>query len=292
MKKNYFIALISLSAALGLGSCSHQGKPSVNGADSIKVDTPEAQTDSMATDSMKYAHEDSMVTVKLYVDYPKSNDATTMNIIKFINETLNIPYFMDDSSKPKGYAGSLTDGQTMIDFYGKRNTQVLLDAYKETSSYGDTPSYYYDVKIMKANETPKYITYSVQTYTYLGGAHGSSSWHGVNFNKATGKRLETTIDTTKVKEMQSLLKQGIVEYFHNAGEKNVNKKNLNGWLLIDNDIIPLPGQQPHLTPEGLRFIYGQYEIAPYAVGIIEFTVPYKDVQKYMTREALTLINHN
>ena len=45
---------------------------------------------------------------------------------------------------------------------------------------------------------------------------------------------------------------------------------------------------PVLTPEGLRFVYQQYEIGPYALGMVEFTVPYADVKSCLTKEAVEL----
>ena len=45
-------------------------------------------------------------------------------------------------------------------------------------------------------------------------------------------------------------------------------------LFIENGIIPLPAAAPYLSPDGVVFVYGQYEIGAYAIGMPTFTVPY------------------
>ncbi|WMJ77428.1 MULTISPECIES: DUF3298 and DUF4163 domain-containing protein [unclassified Sedimentibacter] len=36
----------------------------------------------------------------------------------------------------------------------------------------------------------------------------------------------------------------------------------------------------YLTPEGLTLYYQQYDIAPYSTGIVQFTIPYSEIQWY------------
>lgn len=59
-------------------------------------------------------------------------------------------------------------------------------------------------------------------------------------------------------------------------------------LFIENGIIPLPKNGVYLSSEGVVFIYGQYEIAPYALGMPTFTVPYKEIGKFLSPEARRL----
>lgn len=288
------IVMIAITASAIMAGCNGQRSQLAAKASSLHIDTAtHVHADTLAIDTYLFTHADSTTQVNIDIDYPMGNSGLAMEVKQFIIEKLNIPCYEDGDIEKKrtGYKGSLDDGHAVTHFYGNSYFKSMAESYKKESKDYPTPPFYYDVMIKKIEDNRKYITYSTGSYTYLGGAHGSYSKGGYNFRKTTGTLVITTIDTTKVKEMQPMLRHGIIKYFHDAGEKNVNKKNLNGWLLIDNDIIPLPSQQPYLTPRGLVFTYPEYEIAPYAVGIIEFTVPYKDVQKYMTREALTLINH-
>ena len=102
-----------------------------------------------------------------------------------------------------------------------------------------------------------------------------------------GKEVQI-LDTTKVKEMQKLLIDGVYSYFKENGE-NFKKSNIWDYLMLEKKTIPLPVHQPSLTKDGLSFVYQQYEIAAYACGLPCFTIPYAKVKKYMTEEARKLI---
>ena len=66
---------------------------------------------------------------------------------------------------------------------------------------------------------------------------------------------------------------------------------LKDMLISVDDVnrIPLPSAAPSFTKKGLAFIYQQYEIAPYAAGMINFDLPYDKVRPYLTKEAAELI---
>ena len=56
--------------------------------------------------------------------------------------------------------------------------------------------------------------------------------------------------------------------------------------------IPLPSAPPTFTRQGLSFVYQQYEIAPYAAGMINFNIPYKKILPFLTDDAAQLIPQN
>ena len=141
----------------------------------------------------------------------------------------------------------------------------------------------------KAYECEQYLTYAVLGYTYLGGAHGSAIDYHVNINKATGKPLTETVDTMKIEELQPILKKGIVSYIA-PHDSEVTEKNIKSYLFLgENGLIPIPAHAPYLTPEGVCFKYQQYEIGPYAMGIIEFVVPFKDIKPFLLPEVQKLV---
>jgi hypothetical protein len=58
-----------------------------------------------------------------------------------------------------------------------------------------------------------------------------------------------------------------------------------------NDVnrIPLPSAAPAFTKKGLAFIYQQYEIAPYAAGMVNFDIAYDKIRPFLTAEAQALL---
>ena len=61
-------------------------------------------------------------------------------------------------------------------------------------------------------------------------------------------------------------------------------------LQIEGEIIPLPANQPYLTPKGVAIEYKQYEIACYAAGMPSFVIPYDKARPFMTPEAKALLD--
>ena len=78
------------------------------------------------------------------------------------------------------------------------------------------------------------------------------------------------------------------DYFSEDGQK-ISNRELKEWLLLESDIIPFPAMSPEPSDEGLVFTYGQYEIAPYVAGMPNFTIPYADIEQYLTPEAKAIL---
>ena len=117
------------------------------------------------------------------------------------------------------------------------------------------------------------------------------------------------VDTTRVKDLQPILRKGVLSYLNqqsgdenqtaneektgnegqNENEEQITDAQLNDYLFIENGIIPLPSSSPYLAKDGVHFIYQQYEIGPYAMGLVSFTVPLDKIKPYLTAEALKLL---
>lgn len=295
MKHLHFLVVAVLAAmALTATGCKSKSSQPV-AKDSVVAD---AKDDTLAVDSIVYKEEpDTIVSSIVKVDYPTGDDALAQSVRQFICQELakqyqNFAVDGEDGKKASIYKGSQDKGQAVVDFYGKANlkdlTELRDEMLKDMDSPVNIPGLSNEIEIRKAGENPRYITYHVTGFTYLGGAHGSAVDYCKNISKATGKVLTETVDTLKTKELQPILRKGIIGYI-NKYEQGANDKNLNSYLFIENGIIPVPAIAPYLSPDGVHFIYQQYEIGPYAMGMIEFTVPYDKIKPYLTTEAKKLI---
>jgi len=179
----------------------------------------------------------------------------------------------------------------LVDFFGNSNYLFLEKELKDIKQYSADAEIYmsYEANVRKTGETAHYLTYNSNTYTFEGGAHGSATDYSVNIDKATGKVLKETVDTTQVKALQPILRKGVLRYFKAQGDKDITEKNLGDYLFIEKGIIPLPKYAPYLAKDGVHFIYQQYEIGPYAMGMVSFVVPYSDIKAFLTADALRLI---
>ena len=120
--------------------------------------------------------------------------------------------------------------------------------------------------------SPKSVTVKVETYAYTGGAHPNSNLSFYTFDRATGRMLtleDMVADTT------ALL--GVVESAFRHQQKLLPEVNLEdqGYFLRDGHFF-LPANVG-TSRKGLVFYYNPYEIAAYAVGPIQVTVPYEQL---------------
>ncbi|WP_338875422.1 DUF3298 domain-containing protein [Spirosoma sp. SC4-14] len=119
---------------------------------------------------------------------------------------------------------------------------------------------------------PNAITVKVETYAYTGGAHPNTNLSFYTFDRKTGRTLalsDLVTDTT------ALL--GVVEKAFRKQQDLLPQYNLEerGYFLKDGKFF-LPANIG-VGRDGLIFYYNPYEIAAYAVGPIEVTVPYEQL---------------
>lgn len=281
-------------------TCTLMGCKASSTKATATVDSLQAKgADTLVVDSILYKMEqDSTLSCQITVDYPTEPDSLSLSVRNYISQELwnqYLPIINDEANAKKypKYNSSLTKGKDLVDFYGKGTFSYLQQEYHNMKESVEdnhfNPQLSYEVHIKKTAETDSYLTYHISTYAYLAGAHGSATDYHVNISKNNKKVLTNIIDKQKLKEIQPILRKGILQYLNKEAEEKINEEKLNDYLFIENGIIPLPSHTPYLAKDGVHFIYQQYEIGPYAMGMVQFTVPYKEITPFLTIEAQKLI---
>lgn len=118
------------------------------------------------------------------------------------------------------------------------------------------------------------ICIAINSYLDTGGAHGNTNVKFFNFNPQTG-------------ELYS--KQELIDNFEGISVLIENKlhENLksNSGDVTEDFFFGKNFQLPEsigYSDEGLIILYNPYEIASYSQGIIEFTIPYNEVDAFMS----------
>lgn len=275
-------------ALMALAGC--KSGPAKSGTAAAEQDSVQ-QTAAFATDSIAFCEQkDSTLKCSVVVDYPSGDDSLSVGVRRYVAGELArlfLPTMQEEDEPAAVFKGAKEDGKALVDFYGNMNNVYLKAQYAELKEFG-IAGLSYDLSIRKTYETDSYLMYETSCYVFLGGAHGSAVCRPVNIVKATGKVLAATVDTLKQKVLQPILRRGVKEYISKAENRKIKDSDLQNMLFVEHGIIPLPATVPVLTPKGLRFVYQQYEIGPYALGMVEFTVPYTDVKSCLTQEAAEL----
>ena len=298
-----YLAIISVSL-LCMFSCRGQKVAS--------ADAPEQVANEVFTFEDSCQH----LVVKLSLELPMGSDEAS----KLMRDSL-IADFMANCRQPgydqenefavKPYSGNLSDPQAIVNYFGKADYDYLLaqamSDYNERVKYADedpelsvaererikndVPRWTFEMSLKKETDNPRFDVYLSQSYVYYGGAHGGVTGSGaLTFDKATGKKISRFIKEDSTSALQPLLSQGPLRYFH-AADYEVSDSNLNNCLSIPDGIIPQPTDNPcpNAAGDSLLFTYRQYEIAPYAAGMPNFSIPVKDLMPYLTPEGKALL---
>lgn len=307
MRRLPVISLGLVALTLAMAGC--KTSPQKQGADTLANDSVDSLpavkpvADTLAVDSFTYAYynADSTVQSTVYVECPTGGDSLSQAVRAFVAKQLGelyVPYsYSEDESITKNYPrykGSVDQVQKLVDYYGKGAKLYLTDVQKESMVDGEGPGVCSNVKIRKVAETSTYLTYQMSAYYQVGGAHGSSFSNHVNISKLTNKPIEKTIDSCKTRALQKILKKGVEHYFKECGDEDFKISSIYEYLAPTgekgkNNLIPLPASTPYLEKDSLCFVYQQYEIAPYAAGLVSFNVALKDIKPYLRQEVRDLL---
>ncbi len=112
------------------------------------------------------------------------------------------------------------------------------------------------------------ISYTVNNYVYAGGAHGSTTENSVNMNRTTGKLVnESDFFIPGYREGLSAILSAHLR------ESLPDQESYDALFVKDIE----PNGNFKVGESGITYIYGQYEIGPYYLGIIKVSVPWDEL---------------
>lgn len=154
----------------------------------------------------------------------------------------------------------------------------LAENYDSESEFKDMFQYYYSVEgksVEKeqgvgSEKQDSILSYQVTTSCYLGGAHGSHIVQYYNFVKASGKLLniQDVVPAGKEKELLKAMEVQLCKDWDAKDMTDLQEKTgitMLGDLYLTNNFL--------LKNDSITFLFNQYEIAPYAAGLISITIP-------------------
>ncbi len=303
MHYEFLFLLIAL-----LASCSTKPSASLS-----TQETAELQWEHYAfADSSRYGQVEMKATLPLATDSVTQVIRDSLIAVIQRNATRFLPT-EDNASVIKPYQGKDSTLKAILTYYGNsvmayinKENKAIIDEYidrisKDTTmteqqkedAKGIRPQWVYSMDIALQDTDSLFISFNDEEYGFWGGAHGGVLGDGVvTFRADNGERLRSIIRSDAAIKMQPLIKKGLKEYFQEQGEQLPNDYQLMQMLMLPDQlgIIPLPKQyEPYPSADGIVFTYAQYEIACYAAGMPTFTIPYSDVQPFLSDEFKEII---
>lgn len=170
-----------------------------------------------------------------------------------------------------------------------------------TKEYPDHPKYHYEYNAdFTTDESKKhgYITYKFISYTYTGGAHPNSAATNFTFGKeghiGVGQVFDNQYDM--MVSLTKLLAQKLVEqngdniiqefmneglglaYLNPDGSFNQKKSNSDGFNFASNFSVF------SIKDDGIVFTMQHYAVGPYAAGMPEAFINWKELKPYLNSE--------
>lgn len=265
MKKNLkFMAMAA--AAIVLAACN--GK--VEKFETVDV----AYADSLSRGG-------SRAVCEVEVDYPKTADAFLLdNITGWFATQINDYASLQIDSLAEGIDGNAF-AKAVCD-------AALKEAYEDFAGFekeGFNISYDYAFEFEEEYLTDKFVTYTADIYTYKGGAHGNSLEVGSVYGLKDGIQYGwDLLEEASLPAVLELVKKGLLDYFDAEEGQAIDE-----FIFGNSGEMALPVSAPYFTEDGVKFIYQQYEIAPYAAGKPSCTIPYKDMMNYLSPAGKALL---
>ncbi len=124
------------------------------------------------------------------------------------------------------------------------------------------------------------LSFSVERYLYLGGAHGINNRIFLNFDKQTGRVLSE----------QDVFVDGATEALTHLLLLNLVRQNDDLSLISDVESSDYekesirPNGNFYFAPEGVVYIFNPYEIGPYSLGETNICIPVEEIKPYVKAE--------
>ena len=226
------------------------------------------------TTKIVYTKNTSSANVELSVDYPiKGTDALLKNTRKYINEIIANMFQIEGYE----YKGSLNDGSSVINSYGKAKFDDLDKEWNENAPEG-TSAYIETIKFIKDFENEYCVSLCAHSYYFHGGV-SNVFCDASTFRKVDGKHI-SIIKSENDKGLHRLI---INTVKNKLGE---NYENINDEF----ESSPVAGII-HLVKNGVQFDYQHYEIGPGYFGQVSITIPYEKIKPYLTEEAKNVMDY-
>ncbi|MBR1499214.1 MAG: DUF3298 domain-containing protein [Bacteroidaceae bacterium] len=164
--------------------------------------------------------------------------------------------------------------ETMAAFADSLETEwktELAEWYDPDAEYKDMYQYYYKVDGRPTEQaSDSILSYISTTDCYLGGAHGSYVIHYYNFDRKGGKLIDIkdVVPADKKAQVLKAMEQQLCKDWGALNLADLQQKTgitMLGDLYLTNNFL--------LKGDSIEFLFNQYEIAPYAAGLIGITIP-------------------
>lgn len=160
-------------------------------------------------------------------------------------------------------------------------TQALLKLDQEIKALSSSHKISVMIKPTILNAKGPLVTVVLNSSSYLGGAHGSSSQQYYNFDLEKKKlvKLHEVLAPNQLAALENQAHEAFKTWVIESKLANDVSEYEQAWKFKLSDNY-------YLSKQGLILQYGEYEIGPYVVGLPRLTIPYEQLQTILKKQYL------
>jgi hypothetical protein len=200
-------------------------------------------------------------TMEMQIEWPE--DGTSGKALKEIQKGITDLLFGSELKTTDIEYAMKAYNKLSVDFYVQDNEEYLEDTEEE---WGFMMNWSESIDGSFLDPYKGMVSYLKYAYGYSGGAHGMDVLTCRTFDLKTGEQIFE----------EDLFKRGYEDRLTEALRANLLSRYEDQDMFFETDITP--SDEFYLTSEGITYIYQRYEIGPYAIGIVEVLVPWKEIQ--------------
>ncbi|MBR5653465.1 MAG: hypothetical protein IKX22_05225 [Prevotella sp.] len=262
-KTSFFLLLLMMATA-----CSQRKTTDTPTATSTQV------ADTLRTEVIHHEQENAFGHCEISIDWPVAGPAALLSSLR---------EYIVTSMFDGGYSSLPTHPDSLVTLWSERKLasfeKSLSDMKIRVNSPDEAPEE--GVKIVKAWENDKLVTYEVSGFSYFtGGGRGTFGTRGATFRKRDGHRYGGEILKNADEHLHALMLVGLMRFFEVTDTNALKQK-----LTIAPDMLPMPAYPPYLLADGLRFQYNVYDICRFDDGDPWFSIDWEDIKPYLNVEA-------
>lgn len=160
-------------------------------------------------------------------------------------------------------------------------TQAFLKLDQEIKALSSSHKISVMIKPTILNAKGPLVTVVLNSSSYLGGAHGSSSQQYYNFDLEKKKlvKLHEVLAPNQLAALENQAHEAFKTWVIESKLANDVSEYEQAWKFKLSDNY-------YLSKQGLILQYGEYEIGPYVVGLPRLTIPYEQLQTILKKQYL------
>lgn len=192
----------------------------------------------------------------------------TEQALKEIRETIKTAVLGKNYTVLNFEDGFKVFSDSLINDYKKQNADIISHFGTEKIA---SLNWEYQTTGKFTGSRGRYTTYTVDKYSYTGGAHGMPWTTNYVFDLRDGHIVdESEIFTDDYKPLLSELL---------TAHARDNAENPENMTLFVSEVEPNGNFE--VSEDGITYIYNPYDIAPYSEGIISITIPWKELKSIL-----------